>query len=177
MAGGEGLSSGIVERLISRLYVEDGPSHALQLSYNLLELYSFQDPTKSNLSFTVKLDRSVNICNKNLKNCIEPLNVFSLPPLWFLLCFLLTRFGETNMKFVSYKMSEVQGRRSDKESLVSEDNHSVHTNISLQVPIFEERLNGRWDNSVAIDLVRSTQISLYRCQSLRRSSTEGEITL
>ncbi|GFS01110.1 hypothetical protein ElyMa_001088200, partial [Elysia marginata] len=54
----------------------------------------------------------------------------------------VNRFGETNMKFVSYKMSEVQGRRSDRESLVSEDNHSVHTNISLQVPIFEERLNG-----------------------------------
>ena len=58
----------------------------------------------------------------------------------------VNRFGETNLKFVSYKMGDVMGgKRSDKESLVDteEDNRSVHTNISLQVPIFEEKLNGR----------------------------------
>jgi len=56
----------------------------------------------------------------------------------------VNRFGETNLKFVNYKMTDVMGgKRSDKESLVSEeDNRSVHTNISLQVPIFEEKLNG-----------------------------------
>ncbi|XP_071094759.1 uncharacterized protein [Haliotis cracherodii] len=55
------------------------------------------------------------------------------------------RFGETNMKFVSYKMGDYRAEKTDKQALVSEtgsEDGSVQTNISVQVPIFEEKLNG-----------------------------------
>ena len=41
------------------------------------------------------------------------------------------------MKFASYNLSEMRARKSD-----SVEEGSVHTNVSLQVPLFEEKLNG-----------------------------------
>ena len=47
------------------------------------------------------------------------------------------------MKFVSYNLSEMRARKSDRDLLEdSVEEGSVHTNISLQVPVFEERLSG-----------------------------------
>ena len=47
------------------------------------------------------------------------------------------------MKFASYKLGEIRARKNDKELLNdSVEEGSVHTNISLQVPVFEEKLNG-----------------------------------
>ncbi|XP_070201910.1 uncharacterized protein [Littorina saxatilis] len=52
------------------------------------------------------------------------------------------RFGETRIKFASYDLSEVRSRK-DKHLLGDwVEEGSVHTNISLQVPVFEEKLNG-----------------------------------
>ena len=47
------------------------------------------------------------------------------------------------MKFASYNLAEMRARKSDRELLEdSVEEGSVHTNISLQVPVFEEKLNG-----------------------------------
>nr|KAG5688253.1 hypothetical protein BaRGS_015799 [Batillaria attramentaria] len=54
------------------------------------------------------------------------------------------RFGETKMKFVTYRLSDLRARNSDKDLLEdSVEEGSVHTNISLQIPVFEEKLNGQ----------------------------------
>lgn len=54
------------------------------------------------------------------------------------------RFGETRIKFASHKLSDVRARNSDQNLLNnSVEEGSVHTNISLQVPVFEEILNGQ----------------------------------
>ncbi|KAK7480215.1 hypothetical protein BaRGS_00028491, partial [Batillaria attramentaria] len=53
-------------------------------------------------------------------------------------------FGETKMKFVTYRLSDLRARNSDKDLLEdSVEEGSVHTNISLQIPVFEEKLNGQ----------------------------------
>ena len=45
------------------------------------------------------------------------------------------------MKFASYNLSEMRARKSELlEDSVEEG--SVHTNISLQVPVFEKKLSG-----------------------------------
>jgi hypothetical protein len=49
------------------------------------------------------------------------------------------------MKFASYSLAELRARKGDQDLLSdSVDTGSVHTNISLQVPVFEERLNGTY---------------------------------
>jgi hypothetical protein len=63
----------------------------------------------------------------------------------FIIDTFVCRFGETKMKFASYSLAEMRARKGDQDLLSdSVETGSVHTNISLQVPIFEERLNGTY---------------------------------
>ncbi|XP_050415876.2 uncharacterized protein LOC126829791 [Patella vulgata] len=56
----------------------------------------------------------------------------------------VNRYGETNIKFVSYKLSDVRKKKLEKQALVKSDSEEEvpPRSISIQVPVFEEKLNG-----------------------------------
>lgn len=69
------------------------------------------------------------------------------------------------MKFVNYNlphMRETKDRSLDKESLVepplSEESGSVKNDISIHVPIFREKIDGRW---VLLQYVTAILRNLY----------------
>ena len=60
------------------------------------------------------------------------------------------RYGELDMRFVSYNLQDVRekkGRPLDKEPIyeppLSDDTGSLRTDISIHVPVFNEKMNGR----------------------------------
>lgn len=74
----------------------------------------------------------------------------------FLLHSVVCRYGETNIKFVSYRLNDIREKRglrkSDKQPIVEhfpepvtsqEETGSVATDISVHLPVFMEKLDGK----------------------------------
>lgn len=62
----------------------------------------------------------------------------------------VNRYGETDLQFTSYKLNDIRGKRGirpldrkPRNDYSGEDTRSVHTDISVQVPVFMEKLDGR----------------------------------
>jgi hypothetical protein len=62
----------------------------------------------------------------------------------------VNRYGETDLHFTSYKLNNIREKRGirpldrkPRYDYSGEDTRSVHTDISVQVPVFMEKLDGR----------------------------------
>lgn len=67
----------------------------------------------------------------------------------------VNRYGEPDINFTSYKLHDIREKRGKQPIIrrqhepvyhasMADDTRSIHTDISVQVPVFLEKLDGRF---------------------------------
>ncbi|ESO89533.1 hypothetical protein LOTGIDRAFT_234340 [Lottia gigantea] len=80
------------------------------------------------------------VCCRGCLQSICPCCVTKVSPVEKTQWQYVNRFGETNLKFVSYKLSDIRRKKLEKEALMKAEEPRK---ISIQVPVFEEKLDGK----------------------------------
>ena len=95
----------------------------------------------------------------------------------------VNRYGETDLHFTSYKLNDIREKRGirpldrkPRYDYSGEDTRSVHTDISVQVPVFLEKLDGSvsnrktyYSNNTARSLVSDQDLEVEKPKKKKRN--------